>query len=306
MTIKDIENALGIGTLFEEDDCSFIESVYFEDLMTHLDYLIYFNGVQSEKYAQTMRKRHYTLSFINEGGAMRFYELYRIVEETTVKDAVKRNLFPWKDYMEKVEKNFNKDSEQPYFVLEKIKTPGNLEKRLVVELIGGQSMVSVSKTFPKLKVIAIEREKAATEFSSYSEVFLNYNELKQVIKDDKWCDMLSRFGGVYLVHDKYTGKNYIGSASGRKGILQRWQNYAENPTGGNDEKGNKKLVELLNKGMHGNNTNLKGKDYAEKYFVYSILEVMSIPRGEDDHKITSAESRWKRNLGTIDFGLNAN
>lgn len=306
MKLKDIESALGIGILFDEDDCSLIESKYYEDLMNHLEYLIYFNRIQSEQYAKVMRKRNYTLSFINEGGAMRFYELYKIKEETTVRDAVKRNLFPWQEYKQKVEKDFDKDSEQPYFILEKIKTPGNLERRLIVELLKNLRMSVTSNVYPNLEVIAIEKQKVATEFLSYSEVFLSYNELRQVVKDDKWRDMLSRFGGIYLVHDKYTGKNYIGSASGRKGILQRWLNYAENPTGGNDEKGNKKLVELLNKGMHGNDTSLRGKDYAEKYFVYSILEVMSIPKGKDDYKITKAESRWKRNLGTIEFGLNAN
>ena len=72
MKLKDIENALGAGTIFEEADCSLIESKYIATVMNNLDYLIYFNGIQSNRYAAKMRKSHYTMSFINEGGVMRF------------------------------------------------------------------------------------------------------------------------------------------------------------------------------------------------------------------------------------------
>ena len=119
MKVKDIESALGIGTLFNEEDCSFMESKYIDSLMNNLEYMIYFHSVQSENYASTMRKRKYTFLFINEGGMMRFYELYKIKEETTVKDAVRRNLIPWKEYKEKIDENFDKNSQGSFFVLEK-------------------------------------------------------------------------------------------------------------------------------------------------------------------------------------------
>ena len=167
-------------------------------------------------------------------------------------------------------------------------------------------MCATYRTYLEKEVLAIEKEKKSTEFSSYEEVFLSYNELKKVIKDKRWQDMLSRFGGVYLIHDKNTGKNYVGSASGKRGFLQRWVDYVENPTGGKDEKGNKRLVKLLNNGMYGNETGLKGKEYAEKYFYYSILQVMSLPSNKDDSSIKKVEARWIKHLGTLEHGLNDN
>lgn len=307
MKIEDIQGALGIGKFIQKEDCIFLEhsfDCYREKICGHEEMLKYFTGIQSENYASSMRKVNYIFTFANEGGAMRFYELYKIKEELTAKEAIKRGLLKVEEY-EKIEP-IDKESNSPYFDLEKIETPGNLEKRLLISLLNGQKMCATHKTYMDKEVLAIEKEKKAMEFSSYEEVYLSYNELKKVIEDEKWKDMLSRFGGVYLIHDKNTGKNYVGSASGKKGILQRWQNYAENPTGGDDEKGNKWLVELLNKGMHGNETGLKGKDYAEKYFVYSILQILPIQSNKNGSIITKAESRWKEHLGTRKHGLNAN
>lgn len=58
--------------------------------------------------------------------------------------------------------------------------------------------------------------------------------------------------------------------------------------------------------MHGNNTGLKGTDYAKKYFKYSILQVLPKPSSKNDTTINKAETRWKEHLGTRTHGLNAN
>lgn len=307
MKIEDIQGALGIGKIMNKENCIFLEhnyESYRDKICGHEDLLKDFTGLQSENYARSMRKVEYIYTFVNEGGEMRFYALYKIREETTVREAIKRGLVNIEEYG-KIEKIDTK-SNGPYFDLEEVETPGRLEKRLVISLLNGQNMCATYKTYINKEILAIEREKKAVEFSSYEEVYLTYNELKKVIKDDKWKEMLSRFAGVYLIHDKNTGKNYVGSASGKRGILQRWENYAENPTGGDDEKGNKWLVELLNKGMHGNTTGLRGKEYAEKYFVYSILQVLPIPTARNITTVTQVESRWKEHLGTRKHGLNAN
>lgn len=148
----------------------------------------------------------------------------------------------------------------------------------------------------KYEVTQVEPLKVATVFTDYKDVYLTYSELQQVVKDKEWQDMLSPFGGVYLIHDSKTGKNYVGSAYNKNGILGRWKNYAENPTGGTEDEGNAKLVELLR----------NNPGYAEKYFRYSILGVLPLSSKENNQAILDAETRWKAHLGTRTNGPNAN
>jgi len=51
--------------------------------------------------------------------------------------------------------------------------------------------------------------------------------------------MLAAVAGVYLIVDRKTGKQYVGSASGEGGILSRWRSYADTGHGGN-----KRLIDL--------------------------------------------------------------
>lgn len=307
MKIEDIKGALGIGTIVKENECIFLESTkkWYDKLKYNEELLIYFNSIQGGNYIPAMRKNKYIYSFLSRGNEMVFYELYEVEGETTIKEAIKEKLFPVDIYVNKIH-DVNKNSNDVYFKIKKIKTPGDLEKRLVVKNIPNKAMQIKYEKFSQYEIRAIEKIKLATNFNSYNNVYLNYSELGQVVKDSTWQEVLSRFGGVYLIHDEYTGRNYVGSAYNEsQGILGRWINYAKNPTGGSDENGNKMLVELLNKGMHGNDTNLKGKEYAKSYFKYSILEVL--PLG-NSNRIIEAETRWKKHLGTRNkkHGLNDN
>ncbi|MFD6442208.1 GIY-YIG nuclease family protein [Peribacillus sp. NPDC060186] len=45
--------------------------------------------------------------------------------------------------------------------------------------------------------------------------------------------MLSSVGGVYLIVDTTDGMQYVGSASGKEGLLGRWKEYAKNGHGNN-------------------------------------------------------------------------
>ena len=307
MKIEDIKEALGIGSIVNENECIFLKSTqyWYDKLQYDEDLIIYFNSIQGGGYLAPMRRYKYIYSFFSRGSEMLFYGLYEIEEEITIKEAVDKGIFPIEKYSEKLH-YIDQNSTYPFFKIKQIKTPGELEKKLVTTSIPNRATSIKYPKFSQYEILAIERPKVATTFSSYEEVHLNYSQLEQVINDSIWQDMLSRFGGVYLIHDDHTGKNYVGSAYNQgEGFLGRWRNYANNPTGGSNETGNKMLVELLNKEMHGNDTNLKGKDYARKYFRYSILEVL--PLG-NPNKILDAEKRWKNHLGTRSekFGLNAN
>lgn len=100
--------------------------------------------------------------------------------------------------------------------------------------------------------------------------------------------MLGSVAGVYLILDTIDGLQYIGSASGEKGILGRWEQYAKSFHGHN-----KLLIYLLNK-------------HPERYksFKFSILQ--TLPRALTSKEVITHEKRYKGKLGTRAFGLNDN
>ena len=129
------------------------------------------------------------------------------------------------------------------------------------------------------------------DFNGFDEVDINYETLEVIVSENilSWKSALSNVKGVYLIADKTTGKQYVGSTYGEECLWQRWAEYAKNGHGGNKEL--KKLLET------------KGESY--KYnFKYSILEVCNMNLGNE--YIIARESYWKKVLQTIQFGLNNN
>ncbi len=94
-----------------------------------------------------------------------------------------------------------------------------------------------------------------------------------------------------MIADTYSGKLYVGSASGEKGmLLQRWRNYIDSGHGGN-----KDLIALVDD---------LGFEYVKEHFQYSILE--NYNARVDDHVILQRESWWKETLCSKKFGFNKN
>ena len=64
------------------------------------------------------------------------------------------------------------------------------------------------------------------KFSTYNDVVLDFKDLKDIIKSRSkfkdWHLMLSAVKGIYLILDKKTGDQYIGSAYGDS-LLRSWQ-----------------------------------------------------------------------------------
>ena len=129
------------------------------------------------------------------------------------------------------------------------------------------------------------------DFVGFDKINIDYETLKVIISNSlpSWKSALSNVKGVYLISDKSTGKNYVGSAYGDDCIWQRWSEYAKNG--------------------HGNNVQLKKllTTHGEKYkynFKYAILEVCNMNLGNE--YIISRETHWKEVLQTRTFGLNDN
>ncbi|MDH5479588.1 MAG: GIY-YIG nuclease family protein [Nitrosomonas sp.] len=130
------------------------------------------------------------------------------------------------------------------------------------------------------------------EFPGLLNFTLDYTELKKLSENIRanreWYLQLSSINGIYLILDKTTGNQYIGSAYGKDGIWQRWGEYAKSGHGGN---------ELLKA--------LCSKDACYcKNFQFTILQ--SLPSNMSNKDVISVENFYKQKLGTRVFGLNKN
>lgn len=137
----------------------------------------------------------------------------------------------------------------------------------------------------------LDKRVSINDFVGFDQVNIDYEALQTIVRDNisSWRSALSNVKGIYLIADKRTGKQYVGSAYGDECIWQRWSAYAKDGHGGNRE-----LKALLSE--HGANY---------KYnFKYSILEVCNMNLGNE--YIIGRESYWKEVLQTREFGLNKN
>lgn len=131
------------------------------------------------------------------------------------------------------------------------------------------------------------------EFEGYDKVHLTYKELKGIFDGHimkSYYDALDKIKGIYCLTDKLTGKLYIGSATGKDGVRQRWYSYSESNHGGNVE-----LIKLYNE---------KSSEYFENNFTLTLLEYYNL--SYDDEKIREREDWWKKCLYTRKRGYNAN
>lgn len=97
-----------------------------------------------------------------------------------------------------------------------------------------------------------------------------------------WQELLREVKGIYVLVDKGTGEQYVGSAKGEESLLARLMAYAQSGHGGN--------VELRRR---------KGARYQ-----VGILQVVDL--AFPDHRIEEIEGWWKQKLLTREFGLNRN
>ena len=175
----------------------------------------------------------------------------------------------------------NEDNE--YYELKLCNTLKDLSERLIIEW--GKAIVAWVQNKDK-EIIEIKRKGNVLDFISYDEVQLKYEELVDIIKNSEsnytWYSALSAVNGIYLIKDFSSGKLYVGSAYGEKGIWGRWETYVKNGHGGNKE--------------------LITKD--PKMFEFSILEIVSSTVSLDS--VIERENRWKEKLGSREFGLNSN
>ncbi len=129
-------------------------------------------------------------------------------------------------------------------------------------------------------------------FPGHDRINISLAELQAAVRQDRsdWRGALEHMKGVYVIHDRTSGKPYVGSAYGDTGIWARWSQYAET--------------------LHGNNLDLRalvetmGPDHATQNLTFALLEFWSMRTS--DQYVIERESYWKSVLMSRKFGHNQN
>lgn len=229
-----------------------------------------FIAYQSEQHRDVFKNVDYIVSFIGENGTIaRFIGIYKIEGPDN-------------------ERNTNKYC----YKITEVEGFDELKERIIIDW--GPSAISWHQWLnDKNDKEIIEITPGFDHiFPGYEKIALTLAQLKNIILEKEypeWKKMLSAVNCIYIITDRKTGKNYIGSTYGKEGIWGRWKEYAK--TGG-----------------HGNNVTLqKLYDQDNSYpnnFSWSILETLSI--SISSYEAINIEKCYKKKLGTLAFGLNNN
>lgn len=196
--------------------------------------------------------------------------------------------------VESVERRWYEKSkkEEFYYTLKEDKLYDDLIDRLVIDW-GGSTRNWVQRYDKQDKeVLEILPKGYLGEFKGLTNFILDFDDLKKLIDNPEanrdWKSNLSSINGIYMILDKKTGKQYIGSAYGKGGVWQRWSDYANN--------------------VHGDNVLLKelcdsGSNY-KQYFQYTVLQ--SLPSNINMKEVIKIENLFKQKFGTLVHGLNRN
>ena len=154
------------------------------------------------------------------------------------------------------------------------------------------SYLNYENNYTELIVLEIKKpDYNFIPFRGYTDIFIEFNLLREIIhnNDISWKIALSSVKGIYLITDRSNGNLYVGSASGKDAIWQRWNDYIENGHGEDVI-----LKEIIQK---------NGYEYTSNYS-FSILEIVEINTTKSE--ILYKESRWKEKLMTRKYGYNEN
>ncbi len=242
---------------------------------------------QQEQGKPVFDKCDYILSFLgtNNTNAI-FLGCYKIINKCEGQEKLDKMplRFPYPEYF----------TSGVYYDMQLTDIMSDLINRLVIDW--GKSTICWHQWIEHDKnIIAIYSPKDKREvkaFKSYDKTLLTYDELYTIVQDpityDDWHFALSNVNCIYIILDKETGKQYIGSTYGQDGILGRWKNYALTKDGGDIG-----IKEELNM-----------RPLAYNHFQYSILRVL--PKTITPDEAISIETLYKEKLGSKMFGNNRN
>jgi hypothetical protein len=178
------------------------------------------------------------------------------------------------------------------YVLERDTRFDEFKDRLVIDWgKGARSWVQKFKA-PSKSVVEVLPKGYVREFPGFLDFTLSLDELRAIVDhplaNREWHRMLGSVAGVYLILDTETGKQYVGSAYGKRGILGRWRDYSNTGHGNNQQ-----LRALVN-----------ARPNAATKFQFCVLQ--TLPTTLTPQEVIAHEVMHKRKLGSRAHGLNSN
>jgi hypothetical protein len=177
-----------------------------------------------------------------------------------------------------------------WYDVKKHSKPADLEHRLVIDW--GASPRSWHQWLTDRPVVEIRPPGFHSVFPGYMDFVLSFTELRQIMDypdaNQSWHQKLSAVGGVYLITDDASGRQYVGSATGKDGLLGRWRSYAKEGHGGNA------LLRQL----------VSSDPEARNSLHFTIL--CTVSHSISQKEVIEMECLFKRKLGSRVEGLNQN
>lgn len=224
----------------------------------------------------------YWCVFISGKGTLaKFFACYKVGDTVPDTSDVIPQGFPHPEWFQ---------GELAFFDLQHIDLLKEFEGKLTIDW-GHSTRMWHQKGTTEKPIVSIQEDQRKV-FSGFENLILTYDELQEIVDNptvyESWHTALSSINAVYLIVDKKSGKQYVGSAYGENGLLGRWAYYVNS--------------------LHGNNKKLKELicAYPERYhqFQFSILQML--PKTVTNDEIIQIENLYKKKLLTCSFGLNDN
>lgn len=229
----------------------------------------------------------YFASFLGlENRRAKFVGFYKVKGKLSEQEYIK-NHPTYYDFWVKIYKS----ASNYFYDFEIVNGFDDLIDRVIIDWGGGA--LSWAQNNIKKEVVEILPKGYVKEFQGYLELLLSYGELTKLIGNPEsnriLHNRLTAVNGIYLITDRKTGGQYVGSAYGKNGIWGRWAIYSKDGHGGD-----KLLKELFDR---------EGQEY--KYNLnFSILQ--TLPSGLTNREVVAYEVLFKNKLGRKALILNDN
>ncbi len=229
----------------------------------------------------------YILSFLGlEGTKAKYIGAWKICKKCSTKET-KQKIDPNYPYQEHYNDCY-------YYEMKRVDIMPELIGRLIIDW-GAGAINWHQYAYNDKEIIAILPQnniRTVEDFQDYEKVILSFSELCTIIAEpmiyEDWHQALSCVNGIYLIVDRVSGQQYIGSAYGEDGIWGRWKNYTETKHGDND----------------GIKAELKKHPNAYKDFQFSILRIL--PKTITPDEVIKVENLYKQKLCSRELGMNRN
>jgi len=256
-----------------------------------LDYMIKKNIIdeyQSFQHRPAFKKCKYIVSFLGgEKNTAIFYGVFKVTDILS-----KKYLPAYSNELKPLCRPQNPDDDFK-LILKRINEYDIYKNRLIIDWVVPRGWYNTFGSTKNKPVIRILPYNFVSEFPGVMNIKLSFNELEKIIlnKDshEEWYNSLTKLQAVYLILDKSSGKQYVGTTYGENGLWQRWSGYvASGGTGNNRQLENLKLE----------------KENFQNDLQFSVLEILT--KTAEKKYCIKKESLWKEKLGTRAFGFNHN